>query len=157
MCGGRRSSHKDIGLVIGTVTGGMLLIVGVLEISFCIYKRKLTANERNFDPSLPFIANEKLLSWVGDEILPHDSAKLFKVVILFGKAFELFKLEGGMLLTNLCKILPSAMLMNKDSIRSCTNVPGMKQFRGRPFNPYFRFRSRRPYMPGPMFAPYGYG
>ncbi|KAL8098455.1 hypothetical protein AgCh_031275 [Apium graveolens] len=108
MCGGRRSSHKDIGLVIGTVTGGMLLIVGVLGISFCIYKRKLTANERNFDingypltktcfpqPSLPVIANEKLLSWVGDEILPRDNAKLFKVVILFGKAFELFKLEGS--------------------------------------------------------------
>ncbi|KAL8154573.1 hypothetical protein AgCh_000081 [Apium graveolens] len=47
------------------------------------------------EPSLPVIANEKLLSWVGDEILPRDSAKLFKVVILFGKAFELFKLEGG--------------------------------------------------------------
>ncbi|KAK8657860.1 hypothetical protein V6N13_036079 [Hibiscus sabdariffa] len=36
-----------------------------------------------------------------------------------------------------------------------TNIPGMKQYRGRP-NPYFR--SRRPFMPGPAFyPPYGYG
>ncbi|PWA78538.1 polyadenylate-binding protein 1 [Artemisia annua] len=39
-----------------------------------------------------------------------------------------------------------------------TNVPGMKQFRGRRPNPYFGFPSRRPYMPGaPIYAPYGYG
>nr|XP_043615115.1 polyadenylate-binding protein 2-like [Erigeron canadensis] len=38
-----------------------------------------------------------------------------------------------------------------------TNVPGMKQFRGRRPNPY-GFRSRRPYMPvQPMFSSYGYG
>ncbi|KAK4489362.1 hypothetical protein RD792_005169 [Penstemon davidsonii] len=37
-----------------------------------------------------------------------------------------------------------------------TNVPGMKQFRGRRQNPYFG--SRRPFMPGPpIFLPYGYG
>ncbi|XP_039051917.1 polyadenylate-binding protein 1-like isoform X2 [Hibiscus syriacus] len=36
-----------------------------------------------------------------------------------------------------------------------TNIPGMKQYRGRP-NSYFR--SRRPFMPGPAFyPPYGYG
>jgi polyadenylate-binding protein 2 len=39
-----------------------------------------------------------------------------------------------------------------------TNVPGMKQFRGRRPNPYFGFPPRRPYMPGPAFYPtYGYG
>ncbi|XP_076891350.1 polyadenylate-binding protein 2-like [Bidens hawaiensis] len=39
-----------------------------------------------------------------------------------------------------------------------TNVPGMKQFRGRRPNPYFGFPSRRPYMAGPpMYSPYGYG
>lgn len=39
-----------------------------------------------------------------------------------------------------------------------TNVPGMKQFRGRRPSPYLGFRSRRPYMAGPpMFPPYGYG
>ncbi|XP_076922121.1 polyadenylate-binding protein 2-like [Bidens hawaiensis] len=36
-----------------------------------------------------------------------------------------------------------------------TNVPGMKQFRGRRPNPYFGFAPRRPYMPGPPM--YGYG
>ncbi|KAE8661949.1 Polyadenylate-binding protein 2 [Hibiscus syriacus] len=36
-----------------------------------------------------------------------------------------------------------------------TNIPGMKQYRGR-LNPYFR--SRRPFMTGPVFyPPYGYG
>ncbi|KAK6121749.1 hypothetical protein DH2020_044512 [Rehmannia glutinosa] len=35
-----------------------------------------------------------------------------------------------------------------------TNVPGMKQYRGRRPNPYFG--SRRPYMP-PIYSPYGYG
>ncbi|KAJ9545736.1 hypothetical protein OSB04_025443 [Centaurea solstitialis] len=39
-----------------------------------------------------------------------------------------------------------------------TNVPGMKQFRGRRPNPYLGFRSRRPFMAGPpIFPPYGYG
>ncbi|XAR71843.1 hypothetical protein NMG60_11018280 [Bertholletia excelsa] len=39
-----------------------------------------------------------------------------------------------------------------------TNIPGMKQYRGRRPNPYFGFRSRRPFMPGPPFYPsYGYG
>lgn len=40
-----------------------------------------------------------------------------------------------------------------------TNVPGLKQFRGRRPNPYLGFRSRRPFMPGPpmMYPPYGYG
>ncbi|PPD82918.1 hypothetical protein GOBAR_DD20152 [Gossypium barbadense] len=35
-----------------------------------------------------------------------------------------------------------------------TNIPGMKQYRGRPSNPYFR--SRRPFMPA-FYPPYGYG
>ncbi|OUZ99613.1 RNA recognition motif domain [Macleaya cordata] len=38
-----------------------------------------------------------------------------------------------------------------------TNVPGMKQFRGRRFNPYMGFRSRRPYVPPYFYSPYGYG
>ncbi|KAL8149336.1 polyadenylate-binding protein 2-like isoform X1 [Apium graveolens] len=61
--------------------------------------------------------------------------------------------------------IQNALLLNESELHGRqlkvaakrTNVPGMKQFRGRPVNPYFGFRSRRPYMPGPMFAPYGYG
>lgn len=37
------------GIVIGTVAGGLLLIVGVVGISFWIYKRKATAKKREFD------------------------------------------------------------------------------------------------------------
>ncbi|KAI7738005.1 hypothetical protein M8C21_011345 [Ambrosia artemisiifolia] len=36
-----------------------------------------------------------------------------------------------------------------------TNVPGMKQYRGRRFNPYRGFR--RPYVPPYFYSPYGYG
>ncbi|KAJ0040620.1 hypothetical protein Pint_27607 [Pistacia integerrima] len=38
-----------------------------------------------------------------------------------------------------------------------TNVPGMKQYRGRRFNPYTGFRGRRPYVPPYFYSPYGYG
>ncbi|XP_038683322.1 polyadenylate-binding protein 2-like isoform X1 [Tripterygium wilfordii] len=39
-----------------------------------------------------------------------------------------------------------------------TNVPGMKQYRGRRPNPYSGFRSRRPFIPGsPIYPSYGYG
>lgn len=38
-----------------------------------------------------------------------------------------------------------------------TNVPGMKQYRGRRPSPYMAFRSRRPFMPPPYYSPYGYG
>ncbi|XP_072971629.1 polyadenylate-binding protein 2-like isoform X2 [Typha angustifolia] len=38
-----------------------------------------------------------------------------------------------------------------------TNVPGMKQFRPRRFNPYMGYRFRRPYMPPYYASPYGYG
>ncbi|CAK9177525.1 unnamed protein product [Ilex paraguariensis] len=39
-----------------------------------------------------------------------------------------------------------------------TNVPGMKQYRGRRPNPYLGFRSRRPFMPGPpVYPPFAYG
>ena len=38
-----------------------------------------------------------------------------------------------------------------------TNVPGMKQFRPRRFNPYMGFRARRPYVPPYFYSPYGYG
>ncbi|KAJ6677951.1 EUKARYOTIC TRANSLATION INITIATION FACTOR 4B/4H [Salix viminalis] len=37
-----------------------------------------------------------------------------------------------------------------------TNVPGMKQFRPRPFNPMGN-RFRRPYVPPYFYSPYGYG
>ncbi|KAJ6839041.1 polyadenylate-binding protein 2-like isoform X1 [Iris pallida] len=38
-----------------------------------------------------------------------------------------------------------------------TNVPGMKQYRGRRPSPYSAFRSRRPFMPPPFYSPFGYG
>lgn len=38
-----------------------------------------------------------------------------------------------------------------------TNIPGMKQYRGRRPSPYGTFRSRRPYMPPPFYSPMGYG
>nr|GMC62529.1 polyadenylate-binding protein 2 [Ipomoea batatas] len=38
-----------------------------------------------------------------------------------------------------------------------TNVPGMKQFRPRRFNPYLAYGFRRPYVPPYFYSPYGYG
>ncbi|XP_075492293.1 polyadenylate-binding protein 2-like [Primulina tabacum] len=38
-----------------------------------------------------------------------------------------------------------------------TNVPGMKQYRGRRFNPALAYGFRRPYMPPSFHSPYGYG
>ncbi|KAL1289584.1 hypothetical protein HN51_057996 [Arachis hypogaea] len=38
-----------------------------------------------------------------------------------------------------------------------TNIPGMKQFRGRRPNPHMGFRGRPPYAPPFAYAPYGYG
>ncbi|KAI3992945.1 hypothetical protein MKX01_009688 [Papaver californicum] len=38
-----------------------------------------------------------------------------------------------------------------------TNVPGMKQFRGRHFDPYMGSRFRRPYVPPYFYSPYGFG
>ncbi|KAK9713486.1 hypothetical protein RND81_06G030300 [Saponaria officinalis] len=38
-----------------------------------------------------------------------------------------------------------------------TNMPGMKQYRGRRFNPYMAFRPRRPFPPPYFYNPYGYG
>ncbi|KAL6526431.1 Polyadenylate-binding protein 2 [Orobanche hederae] len=38
-----------------------------------------------------------------------------------------------------------------------TNVPGMKQYRGRRFNPYLAYGFRRPYVPPYIYSPYGYG
>ncbi|XP_010937393.1 polyadenylate-binding protein 2 isoform X2 [Elaeis guineensis] len=38
-----------------------------------------------------------------------------------------------------------------------TNIPGMKQYRPRRFNPYSGYRFRRPYMPPYFYSPYGYG
>ncbi|XP_073122632.1 polyadenylate-binding protein 2-like isoform X2 [Henckelia pumila] len=38
-----------------------------------------------------------------------------------------------------------------------TNVPGMKQYRGRRFNPALAYGFRRPYIPPYFYSPYGYG
>ncbi|CAK9170849.1 unnamed protein product [Ilex paraguariensis] len=38
-----------------------------------------------------------------------------------------------------------------------TNVPGMKQYGQRRFNPYMGYRFRRPYVPPYFYSPYGYG
>ncbi|KAK1306086.1 hypothetical protein QJS10_CPA10g01021 [Acorus calamus] len=38
-----------------------------------------------------------------------------------------------------------------------TNVPGLKQQRGRRFNPYLGYRGRRPMMPPPFYPPFGVG
>ncbi|CAJ2677099.1 polyadenylate-binding protein 2 isoform X1 [Trifolium pratense] len=38
-----------------------------------------------------------------------------------------------------------------------TNVPGMKQYRPRRFNPYMAYGFRRPYAPPYMYSPYGFG
>ncbi|KAL1568065.1 Polyadenylate-binding protein 2 [Salvia divinorum] len=38
-----------------------------------------------------------------------------------------------------------------------TNVPGMKQYRPRRFNPYLAYGYRRPYAHQPLYSPYGYG
>ncbi|CAN8264273.1 unnamed protein product [Cochlearia groenlandica] len=39
-----------------------------------------------------------------------------------------------------------------------TNVPGLKQFRGRQFSPYnMAYGFRRPFIPPYMYSPYGYG
>ncbi|KAL0431909.1 UNVERIFIED_CONTAM: Polyadenylate-binding protein 2 [Sesamum radiatum] len=38
-----------------------------------------------------------------------------------------------------------------------TNVPGMKQYRPRRFNPYLAYGYRRPYVPPYFYSPYGYG
>ncbi|XP_054821631.1 polyadenylate-binding protein 2-like isoform X1 [Prosopis cineraria] len=38
-----------------------------------------------------------------------------------------------------------------------TNVPGMKQYRPRRFNPYLAYRFRRPYPPPYFYSAYGYG
>ncbi|KAE8681446.1 Polyadenylate-binding protein 2 [Hibiscus syriacus] len=60
--------------------------------------------------------------------------------------------------------LQNALLLNESELHGRqlkvsakrTNIPGLKQYRGRQPNPYFR--SRRPFMPGPVFYPaYGYG
>ncbi|KAK4749402.1 hypothetical protein SAY87_026851 [Trapa incisa] len=38
-----------------------------------------------------------------------------------------------------------------------TNVPGMKQYFPRRFDPYMGYRPRRPYPPPYFYSPYGYG
>ncbi|KAF8379186.1 hypothetical protein HHK36_028615 [Tetracentron sinense] len=62
--------------------------------------------------------------------------------------------------------IQNALLLNESELHGRqlkvsakrTNVPGMKQFRGRRPNPYLGFRSRRPFMPAPPFySPYGFG
>ncbi|KAK8952541.1 hypothetical protein KSP39_PZI003456 [Platanthera zijinensis] len=38
-----------------------------------------------------------------------------------------------------------------------TNVPGLRQYRPRRFNPFSGYRFRRPYIPPYIYSPYGYG
>ncbi|KAG0556646.1 hypothetical protein M758_11G067600 [Ceratodon purpureus] len=38
-----------------------------------------------------------------------------------------------------------------------TNVPGMKGYRGRPYAPFYGYRSRRPFSAPYGYAPYGFG
>ncbi|GER46568.1 polyadenylate-binding protein [Striga asiatica] len=59
--------------------------------------------------------------------------------------------------------IQNALLLNESELHGRqlkvsakrTNVPGMRQYRGRHPNPYFG--SRRPFMPAPGYPPYGYG
>ncbi|KAF3788432.1 Polyadenylate-binding protein 2 [Nymphaea thermarum] len=52
---------------------------------------------------------------------------------------------------------PHTRSLNMQVLAKRTNVPGMKAYRGRRFNPYLT-RYRRPFMPPPYFySPYGYG
>ncbi|KAJ6889126.1 hypothetical protein NC652_030050 [Populus alba x Populus x berolinensis] len=60
--------------------------------------------------------------------------------------------------------IQNALLLNESELHGRqlkvsakrTNVPGMKQFRGRRPSPY-GFRSRRPFMAAPFYPAYGYG
>ncbi|CAK9135088.1 unnamed protein product [Ilex paraguariensis] len=62
--------------------------------------------------------------------------------------------------------IQNALLLNESELHGRqlkvaakrTNVPGMKQYRGRHPNPHLGFRSRRPFMSGlPVYPPYAYG
>ncbi|XP_058104108.1 polyadenylate-binding protein 2-like [Magnolia sinica] len=61
--------------------------------------------------------------------------------------------------------IQNALLLNESELHGRqlkvsakrTNIPGLKQYRGRRPNPYMAFRSRRPYMPPPIYSPFGYG
>ncbi|KAF6158878.1 hypothetical protein GIB67_012295 [Kingdonia uniflora] len=61
--------------------------------------------------------------------------------------------------------IQNALLLNESELHGRqlkisakrTNVPGMKQYRGRRASPYVGFRGRRPFMPTPFYSPYGYG
>ncbi|ERN01063.1 hypothetical protein AMTR_s00002p00165660 [Amborella trichopoda] len=58
----------------------------------------------------------------------------------------------------------NAVLLNESELHSRqlkvsakrTNIPGMKQYRGRRPNPLIASRIRRPFVP-PVYSPYGYG
>ncbi|KVI03162.1 Nucleotide-binding, alpha-beta plait [Cynara cardunculus var. scolymus] len=66
------------------------------------------------------------------------------------------ELHGRQLKVTISSFLP---LMKKLQVMAKrTNVPGMKQYRGRRFNPYMGYRGfRRPYVPPYFYSPYGYG
>ncbi|CAH9060091.1 unnamed protein product [Cuscuta epithymum] len=62
--------------------------------------------------------------------------------------------------------IQNALLLNESELHGRqlkvsakrTNVPGMKQYRARGFNPYIGFRPRRPFMPGAVaFPPFALG
>ncbi|KAG0474260.1 hypothetical protein HPP92_013946 [Vanilla planifolia] len=62
------------------------------------------------------------------------------------------------------RAVQNALLLNESELHGRqlkvsakrTNIPGMKQYRGRRPNPYMAYRYR-PYTPPPFYAPYGYG
>ncbi|KAK4490383.1 hypothetical protein RD792_001059 [Penstemon davidsonii] len=57
----------------------------------------------------------------------------------------------------ICNLSVYLCLVNLQVSAKRTNVPGMKQFRGRRFNPYMTVGFRRPYVPPYFYSPYGYG
>ncbi|CAM8978948.1 unnamed protein product [Rhodiola kirilowii] len=61
--------------------------------------------------------------------------------------------------------IPNALLLNESELHGRqlkvsakrTNVPGLKQYRGRRPSPYFGYPPQRAYMPFPYAPPYSYG
>ncbi|GMP23806.1 hypothetical protein CsSME_00001276 [Camellia sinensis var. sinensis] len=89
--------------------------------------------------------------YVGNEVQQHfqSCGTVNRVTILTDK----FGQPEGFAYVEFVKI---EAFQNVSSKR--TNIPGMKQYRGRHPNPYIGFRTRRPFMPVPPFYPsYGYG
>ncbi|CAD6211244.1 unnamed protein product [Miscanthus lutarioriparius] len=63
------------------------------------------------DPPLPVPANKNILVWVGDELLPRDSAKLYKEEMLFGKVYIIYDGKVFKLDEHLDRLFDSAKAM----------------------------------------------